>query len=65
MLLITVVPSLRTTVVPFAVVFWISLFVTLLAFCCYVAGIATAALIREPQGRALDEVSEDLSATPA
>lgn len=39
--------------------------VTLLAFCCYVAGIATTALIREPQGRALDEVSEDLSATPA
>jgi MFS family permease len=121
MLLITVVPSLSTTVVPFALVFGISLFgiafgpnyttmllaaesyptairstfhglsagvakvgafagalvvplllggaglraVTLLAFCCYVAGIATTALIREPRGLALDDVSEDLSITPA
>ena len=121
MLLITLIPSLRTAVVPFGLVFGISLFgiafgpnyttmllaaesyptsirstfhglssgiakvgafggallvplllaggglraVTLLAFCCYVAGIATTALIREPKGLALDDISEDLDVTSA
>jgi MFS family permease len=119
MLLITVVPSLSATVLPFAAVFGLSLFgvafgpnyttmllaaesyptsvrstfhglssgiakvgafagalvvplllsgygvraVTLMGFCCYAAGIATTMLVREPNGRALDDISEDLDAT--
>lgn len=39
--------------------------VTLLGFCCYAAGIATTFLVREPKGIALDEISEDLTTTPA
>ncbi|ORA19847.1 MFS transporter [Mycobacterium arosiense] len=34
--------------------------VTLLGFCCYAAGIATTAFVREPAGLALDDVSDDL-----
>jgi MFS family permease len=116
MLLITVLPIISASVVPFAIVFGMSLFgvafgpnyttmllaaesyptairstfhglssaiakvgaflgalfvplllsgaglraVTLLGFCCYAAGIATTALVREPVGLALDEVSADL-----
>jgi predicted MFS family arabinose efflux permease len=37
--------------------------VTLMGFCCYAAGIATTMLVREPNGRALDDISEDLDAT--
>jgi MFS family permease len=121
MLLITLVPSLSATVVPFAVVFGMSLFgvafgpnyttmllaaesypttvrstfhglssgiakigafggalvvplllshsglraVTLMGFCCYAAGIATTMLVREPTGRALDDISRDLDAASA
>ncbi|MEU6219335.1 MFS transporter [Streptomyces sp. NPDC047022] len=121
MLLITVVPGLSTTVIPFAITFGLSLFgsmfgpsyttmllaaecyptsirstfhglssgiakvgafagalivplvlsggglrtVTLIASCCFIAGIATTFLVREPGGLALDDVSEDLVATPA
>jgi MFS family permease len=121
MLLISVVPSLSSAVLPFAVVFGLSLFgiafgpnyttmllaaesyptairstlhglssgiakvgafagallvplllaasglraVTLVAFGCYVAAIATTALLREPQGRALDDISDDLRPAPA
>lgn len=121
MLLITVVPGLSTTVIPFAITFGLSLFgsmfgpsyttmllaaesyptsirstfhglssgiakvgafagalivplvlsggglrtVTLIASCCFIAGIATTYLVREPGGLALDDVSEDLVATPA
>jgi MFS family permease len=121
MLLITVVPSLSATVVPFAAVFGLSLFgvafgpnyttmllaaesfptsvrstfhglssgiakvgafggavivplllshagvraVTLLGFCCYAAGIATTLLVREPNGRALDDISRDLASQSA
>jgi hypothetical protein len=39
--------------------------VTLLAFGCYVAAIATTALLPEPRGRALDDVSDDLKSTSA
>lgn len=39
--------------------------VTLLAFCCYAAGIATTALLREPAGVALDDVSDDLRSRPS
>ncbi|OBI35936.1 hypothetical protein A5709_17440 [Mycobacterium sp. E1386] len=119
MLLITMVPSLSTAVLPFGIVFGLSLFgiafgpnyttmllaaesyptavrsslhglssgvakvgafggalvvplilassglraVTLFAFGCYVAAIATTLLLPEPRGRALDEVSEDLKLT--
>jgi MFS family permease len=119
MLLISIVPSLSSAVLPFAIVFGLSLFgiafgpnyttmllaaesyptairstlhglssgiakvgafagallvplllaaaglraVTLLAFGCYVAAIATTALLREPRGRALDDVSDDLMPT--
>ena len=121
MLLITVVPSLSATVVPFAAVFGLSLFgvafgpnyttmllaaesfptsvrstfhglssgiakigafggavivplllshyglraVTLMGFCCYTAGIATTFLVREPNGRALDDLSHDLASQSA
>lgn len=121
MLLITVVPSLSSAVLPFAIVFGLSLFgiafgpnyttmllaaesyptavrsslhglssgiakigafagallvplllaaeglraVTLLAFGCYVAAIATTALLPEPRGRALDDVSDDLKSASA
>lgn len=121
MLLITVVPGLSTTVVPFAVIFGVSLFgigfgpnyttmllaaesyptsvrstfhglsagiakigaflgalvvplvlagpglhtVTLIAFGCFLAGIALTFLVREPNGLALDEVSEELTAASA
>ncbi|KUN02966.1 hypothetical protein AQI95_25940 [Streptomyces yokosukanensis] len=120
MALITVVPGLSTTVVPFAVTFGMSLFgsmfgpnyttmllaaesyptairstfhglssgiakvgafagalvvplvladgglriVTLIAACCYLAGIATTFLVREPRGLALDDVSHDLTVEP-
>jgi MFS family permease len=116
MLLISVIPSLSSAVLPFAVVFGLSLFgiafgpnyttmllaaesyptairsslhglssgvakvgafagallvplllsaqglraVTLLAFGCYIAAIALTALLPEPLGRALDDVSDDL-----
>jgi predicted MFS family arabinose efflux permease len=36
--------------------------VTLIGFCCYTAGILTTLLIREPHGRALDDISNDLTA---
>ncbi len=121
MLLITIVPSLSATVVPFAAVFGLSLFgvafgpnyttmllaaesypttvrstfhglsagiakigafggalivplllsshglraVTFMGFCCYTAAIATTMLIREPGGRALDDISRDLEAQPS
>jgi MFS family permease len=121
MLLITVLPGLSATVVPFALVFGISLFgiavgpnyttmllaaesyptgirstfhglsagiakvgafagallvpllltgaglraVTLVAFGCFTAAIATTFLIREPLGRALDDICEDLNLTPS
>jgi Fe2+ transport system protein B len=39
--------------------------VTLLAFGCYVAAIATTALLPEPRGRALDDVIDDLKSTSA
>lgn len=121
MLLITAFPVISASVVPFAIVFGISLFgvafgpnyttmllaaesyptavrstfhglssaiakvgaflgalfvplllsgaglraVTLLGFCCYAAGIATTALVREPVGLALDDVSDDLRLKPA
>ena len=114
MLLITVIPGLSTTVIPFAITFGVSLFgigfgpnyttlllagesyptsvrstfhglsagiakigafigalvvplvlagpglqtVTLIAFCCFLAGIATTYLLREPHGLALDEISD-------
>ena len=35
--------------------------VTLVGFCCYAAGIATTLLVREPNGRALDDISRDLA----
>ncbi|OBI24008.1 MFS transporter [Mycobacterium sp. E2238] len=119
MLLITMVPGLSSAVLPFGIVFGLSLFgiafgpnyttmllaaesyptavrsslhglssgvakvgafggalvvplilassglraVTLFAFGCYVAAIATTLLLPEPRGRALDEVSEDLKLT--
>ncbi|OBG65566.1 MULTISPECIES: MFS transporter [unclassified Mycobacterium] len=121
MLLITVVPSLSSAVLPFGIVFGLSLFgiafgpnyttmllaaesypttfrsslhglssgvakvgafggalvvplvlassglraVTLLAFGCYVAAIATTFLLPEPRGRALDEVSDRLRPRPS
>jgi hypothetical protein len=37
--------------------------VTLVAFGCYIAAIATTALLPEPHGRALDGVSDDLKPT--
>jgi hypothetical protein len=37
--------------------------VTLLAFGCYIAAIATTLLVPEPRGRALDDVSDDLKLT--
>lgn len=117
MVLITVVPGLSATVVPFAITFGMSLFgsmfgpncttmllgaesyptpvrstfhgmssgiakvgafagalivplvltdgglriVTLIASCCFLEGIATTFLVREPNGLALDDVSEDLT----
>jgi len=120
MLLITVVPSLSATVVPFAAVFGLSLFgvafgpnyttmllaaesfptavrstfhglssgiakvgafggalivplllsshglraVTFMGFCCYAAAIVTTMLVREPGGRALDDISQDLGSAP-
>ena len=120
MLLITIVPSLSATVVPFAAVFGLSLFgvafgpnyttmllaaesypttvrstfhglsagiakigafagalivplllsshglraVTFMGFCCYAAAIVTTMLVREPGGRALDDISQDLEAQP-
>jgi MFS family permease len=120
MLLITLVPSLSSTVLPFATVFGLSLFgvafgpnyttmllaaesfptsvrstfhglssgiakigafggalvvplllhseglraVTLLGFCCYAAGIVTTLLVREPSGKALDDISSDLDEQP-
>ncbi len=120
MLLITVVPGLSTTVIPFAVTFGMSLFgsmlgpnyttmllaaesyptavrstfhglssgiakvgafagalivpliltgsglrtVTLIAACCYLAGIATTFLVREPSGLSLDAIAEDLAVRP-
>jgi predicted MFS family arabinose efflux permease len=39
--------------------------VTLMGFCCYIGGIATTMLVREPTGRALDDISQDLDAEPA
>ncbi len=36
--------------------------VTLMGFCCYAAGIVTTLLVREPNGRALEDISEDLDA---
>ncbi|OBI05881.1 MFS transporter [Mycobacterium scrofulaceum] len=121
MLLITVVPSLSSAVLPFGIVFGLSLFgiafgpnyttmllaaesypttfrsslhglssgvakvgafggalvvplvlgssglraVTLLAFGCYIAAIATTFLLPEPRGRALDEVSDGLRLRPS
>lgn len=119
MLLLTVVPMISASVVPFAVVFGLSLFgvafgpnyttmllaaesyptavrstfhglssaiakvgaflgalvvplllggaglraVTLLGFCCYTAAIGATLLVREPGGRALDDVSADIDVT--
>ncbi|WP_374025009.1 MFS transporter [Mycobacterium sp. HNNTM2301] len=121
MLLITSVPSLSSAVLPFGIVFGLSLFgiafgpnyttmllaaesyptavrsslhglssgvakvgafggalvvplvlassglraVTLLAFGCYIAAIATTLLLPEPRGRALDEVSAGLGLRPS
>ncbi|MFI9273373.1 MFS transporter [Kitasatospora sp. NPDC052896] len=121
MMLITVVPGLSTTVIPFAVTFGMSLFgsmlgpnyttmiiaaesfptsirstfhglssgiakigafggavvvplvlaggglriVTLIASCCFLAGIGTTFLVREPHGLTLDDVSEALAVEPA
>jgi hypothetical protein len=39
--------------------------VTFIGFCCYAAAIATTMLIREPGGRALDDISRDLEVAPA
>ncbi|MFJ9853172.1 MFS transporter [Streptomyces sp. NPDC101150] len=120
MLLITAVPGLSATVVPFTLTFGMSLFgsmfgpsyttmllaaesyptsirstfhglssgiakvgafagalivpllladgglriVTLVASCCFLAGIATTFLVREPNGLALDDISHDLAVKP-
>ncbi|WP_199829819.1 MFS transporter [Streptomyces sp. MMG1121] len=120
MLLITAVPGLSATVVPFAITFGMSLFgsmfgpnyttmllaaesyptrvrstlhgissgrakvgaftgalivplilagpgiriVTLIAACCFLAGIATTFLVREPVGLTLDDIGQDLAVKP-